>query len=653
MCTSGAVAQTANAEEGQLEDIVVTARKQNESLQRVPISISAIGASELVSRSLNNLGAIGQTTPNFTFSQQAQGGRSAGVAYIRGVGQSDTLATYDAAVGVYIDGIYLGRMQGNDLDMMDIERVEVLRGPQGTLFGKNTSGGAISIVTRQPDPSANSPSGRLQVTTGNFERLDFSASINAPLVSDKVAVQVAAARRKAEGFGRRVDGQQTGSTDRWVSRAALLVKPTERMTATFVLDGTTYDEANSVSKLVLTDPTAAPLAALNAFTSERYDDRWIPTDDYFSFGTGPNSSRGDLWGVSLTLDNETGWGNIKSITSYRNGNVHNDLDPDNSPVSVIDQFQHVRQHQFSQEVQIAGRALSDKLDWVFGVYYFHEVAHDYTSFIVLPPLLGFSGSFNQNLDITNDSMAAYGQGTYKVTDKLRLTLGARVTHDKKTVNRAKTTYVGGLEIDPTTEKSASWDDFSPRLGIDYQWTPEIMTYASVAKGYKGGGFNGRANSVANFTKFAPEQVWTYEVGLRSDLFNRTVRFNATAFYSDYKDIQLPLDGSTIVNGAPTPFNLVINAPKSRISGGEVELKVVPAAGLTLSGGLGLTYGKYTRCRMILSSWPRSWWKKTENSSMRPKFLQRRQLNTGRQSAPASMLPAGSIMLTEARPIMIA
>ena len=579
-----------------LQEIVVTARKTEESLQRVPISISVVSGDDLAQRSMTDLSAVGQSTPNFTFSRQAQGGAGAGVVYIRGVGQADTLATFDPAVGVYVDGVYLGRMQGNDLDMMGIERLEILRGPQGTLFGKNTSGGAVNIITQQPDAAANTPSGRLEVIGGNFHRLDVVGSVNLPLVTDTAALLLSGSRRTEDGYGRRVDRESAGSTNRDAGRVALLLKPSSDFSAILSVDALKYNETNAVMKLVDINTTVPAIAALNAFTSTPYDARYISSNDFTSYATGPNSNRGTLWGTSLTLNWAVGGAQLKSISAYRHLVAHNDLDPDLSPVTVLDDFDSTQQHQFSEELQATGVSLGDKLNWVLGVYYFHEEAIEDLNYNILTPLTPFLGSlgFAQDNDVTNQSIAGYGQGTYNLTDQLRLTAGVRYTHDQKEDERGHNAYPSGTALEPTVTRSVGSNDVSPRVGFDYQWTPALMTYVSAARGYKAGGFNGRASTIADFNQFDPEKVWTYELGLRSDWLDHRVRFNATAFYSEYSDLQLQINGSTSVNGTIAPFAIVTNIPKARVTGGEIELDVVPVNGLTLNAGLGLTDARYVR-----------------------------------------------------------
>ena len=589
---AAAAADEGPAVASQLEEIVVTARRTEETLQRVPISMFAISGEDIAERSLESLSDVGQFVPNLLFGERGASGRGSAVVYIRGVGQADVRPTYDPAVGVYVDGVFLGRMQGNDLDTMDVERVEVLRGPQGTLFGKNTSGGAVNIVTRQPDLA--NYQGKLQLTAGSRNRFDALGSVNIPLVADKAALLVAASHRTQDGYGTRADGQDMGNTDRTSGRLALRLQLTDDFSALFAADALTYDETNSMFKLIAVFP-APPIALINRFTPVPYDERWLSQSDFFNYAGGPNSSRGDLYGAALTLRYDLGAVELKSISAYRDNVVHSDQDADLSPVTVLDEYDVSRQDQFSQELQASGTSFDDRLNWVLGLYYFEESVHNKVDFELVPALQPIIGnrSFSNDLRVRNDSYAAFGQGNYGLTEQLRVTAGLRYTHDRKEVDRRNLTYPSGVPNQPQAIREATSDDVSTRVGLDYQWTPQLMTYVSAAKGYKAGGFNGRASSVGDFNEYDPETVWTYELGLRSDFLDRRVRFNATAFYSDYSDLQLQISGSTTVNGAPAPFNVVTNVPEARIVGGEVELSVIPARGLELSAEAGFTDAEYT------------------------------------------------------------
>ena len=385
------------------------------------------------------------------------------------------------------------------------------------------------------------------------------------------------------------------NTDRTSGRLALRLQLTDDFSALFAADALTYDETNSMFKLIAVFP-APPIALINRFTPVPYDERWLSQSDFFNFAGGPNSSRGDLYGAALTLRYDLGAAELKSISAYRDNVVHSDQDADLSPVTVLDEYDVSRQDQFSQELQASGTSLGERLNWVLGLYYFEESVHNKVDFELVPALQPIIGnrSFSNDLRVRNESYAAFGQANYGLTEQLRLTTGLRYTHDRKEVDRRNLTYPSGVPNQPQAIREASSDDVSTRVGLDYQWTPQLMTYVSAAKGYKAGGFNGRASSVGDFNEYEPETVWTYELGLRSDFLDRRVRFNATAFYSDYSDLQLQISGSTTVNGAPAPFNVVTNVPKARIVGGELELRVIPVRGLELSAEAGFTDARVHR-----------------------------------------------------------
>jgi iron complex outermembrane receptor protein len=590
--TTVSIAQNASNDAGQLEEITVTARKTQESLQSVPESVAAITGSELAERSLTNLSDVGQWVPNVTFNESGGGtGRGNSVIYIRGIGQlGNGSINYEPAVGVYLDGVYLNGLTATDLDMLNIDRVEILRGPQGTLFGRNTEAGAVNIVTRQPD--LQQVSGMLQATTGNYDRADFLGSVNLPLITDKAALQVSLGRLYQNGYGTRVDGQDTGNTDRWEGRAQLLYKATDKLSILMSVDGVTYDQSNAVDKLVAINDAAPVPTNVNSKSPVKFNDQWLSPSDYFSYATGPNLDNGRIWGTALTINYEAPWATIKSISAYRTYDTHNYMDFDDSPINIFNNDKNFHENQLSQELQATGKSLSDRLNWVLGLYYLHAFDTSAMQAILLPDIVpGCGACFENNAAQTTNSFAGYGQSDYSLTDKLKFTAGLRLTRDLKTYQGSSTTYPVITITSLVPPEDNSWNDVSPRIGLDYQWTKDIMTYVSAAKGYKGGGFNDGLPSQGN-QAFREERVWTYELGLRSDFFEHRMRFNATAYYNDYRDLQVAISSTIESGGTPFLFSVVDNIPKARIYGSEVELAVVPVVGLTLTGGLGLTYAKY-------------------------------------------------------------
>ncbi|MBM5812569.1 MAG: TonB-dependent receptor [Gammaproteobacteria bacterium] len=588
-----------------LKEITVTARKREESLQLVPVSVTAVSAEDLEVQSLNSLKEVAQFTPNFTISNQGQAGSSVGLVYIRGIGQSDPLPTNEPGVGIYLDGVYYGRMQGIDLDMMDLERIEILRGPQGTLFGKNTIGGAVSIVSAKP---ADEFQGRVKLTAGRYERRDAVASVNLPLVADRLALRVAGSSRHSDGFGHDGNGADMGSIDNLSGRATLLATPSDSFELLLALDVTKVRENGPVRDVLAipTRPASGIIGLLNALRGLNglppYDDRWVNEDPFNSFATEGNLSENDLHGASLTATWSWDSYALKSITAYRDSDTYYCVDPDGSPVTIIDQCISTTHHQFSQEFQLNGQSFDDRLSWVAGLFYFTEQAHTWGDIFVitdvftlprptppLPPPIDIT--FSNDIRIDNESYAAYAQGTYALSDRLGLTAGLRYTSEDKQGEIFRNRIFTPGVIIPFTQNSKSWDKLSPRLGLDFRWTPEIMTYVSVAQGYKAGGFNGQASRNDAFTAYDAETAWTYEAGLRSDLLDGRLRFNVTAFYSQYEDIQF-----TVIQGNAQgePISTVQNAGKAEIKGGEIELVAVPAEGWTFNAAVGLTDANYTR-----------------------------------------------------------
>ena len=276
-----------------IEEITVTARKREERLQEVPLSISAYSAADIESKSLASLKDIGQFTPNFSFSNQGQAGSSGSVVFMRGIGQADPNISWDPGVGIYVDGVYLGRMQGIDLGLMDLERVEVLRGPQGTLFGKNTIGGAVNVVTTKPGDEF---SASAEITTGRYDRLDGKVNVNVPLIPDVLAMKVAVSSQNRDGFGKRIDfnsGEkidEMGDRERMNGRVSINWTPSEDVGILFSLDGAKIKEYGAVREVQLF--TSPPLAGLmNMFVPIAYNAANFATDSHFtSFANGENGA---------------------------------------------------------------------------------------------------------------------------------------------------------------------------------------------------------------------------------------------------------------------------------------------------------------------------------------------------------------------------
>jgi len=591
------MAQEAEQEAYGIEEIIVTARKRVEQLQDVPVSISAFSAADIESKSLFSLKDLGQFTPNLSFSNMGQSGSSGSVVFMRGVGQTDVASFWDPGVGIYVDGVYMGRMQGVDLALMELERVEVLRGPQGTLFGKNTIGGAINVVTAKPGDEFNAYA---EITTGRYDRLDGKFSANVPLVPGVFAMKVAASSQNRDGFGTRLDWHtgekidEMGDRDRLNGRVAFSWTPNEDVGVLLSFDAAKIREYGAVREVVkFTQPPLAGL--LNMFVNPPYSAASFATDDHItSFANGENANELDAWGTALTVDWNLGAVAVKSITSYRDTEALNGTDPDGSIYNIIDLVGIVEQDQFSQELQISGLSFDDRLNWVAGLYYFEESGFMSQEMLVYREILDFIGldiSFLRRWWTDNKSFAAYTQGSFAVNEQLALTVGLRYTDEKKDIARERLRQLSGLVFVPLDSTDASFSAFSPRISIDYKWNDDLMTYLSAARGFKSGGINAISLNSAEFTPFDPEYIWTYEAGIRSEWYDRRLRFNATLFYSDYQDIQF-----TVIRGDPNtgePITVVDNAAKAEMKGFELEFTALPTSQLLLTAGVGYIDAKYT------------------------------------------------------------
>jgi iron complex outermembrane recepter protein len=435
---TAAMAQEAVGETVGLEEIVVTARKREERLQDTPLAVTAFTASDFENRSSVDVADVGNFAPNVTFDATApiSGSSNAVSVFIRGIGQTDFLITTDPGVGIYLDGVYIARSTGGLLDLVDVERVEVLRGPQGTLFGKNTIGGAISLTTKRPN--LNDMEAQGQVTFGRFSRLDFKVMANLPL-GDTAAVRASFSRNERDGYGRRLlTNQRLGGLDNWTARVAGRWQPTPELDINVAFDYTKGDEESPVSTIVsgsrqnsiggpgtlfagllynnlIRNPATglAPCATPGfpipfcgvpgliqtpqlPSTATPYDRRWITGDLYTSNATGPTGSKYDIYGISGTIEWDLDAVQVKSITAYRNSAADFARDPDGSPLVLVHTSNTVRQDQFSQELQLTGQAFEDRFNWVVGGFFMTEQAND----VVTVPFA--QGAF--------DLMNATGQG---------------------------------------------------------------------------------------------------------------------------------------------------------------------------------------------------------------------------------------------------
>ena len=609
-----------------IEEVIVTARKRSESVQETPIAITALSAGQLEKRSLTNLMEVGAYIPNVVMNTapSSSGGGNNSQIYIRGIGQSDFLFTTDPGIGVYVDGVYHPRTLGGVMDLLDLERVEVLRGPQGTLFGKNTIGGAISLTSQKPMGDG---SGYIEVTTGRYDRLDIRGSFDVAL-SDTLAAKVSMSSKNRDGIGKRLEFgtdkviDTTGDENGVSARLALRWKASEDITVDFSADYTREREKGVPVILAFVDDAGefGGLGGLwNAFVGgpaglAYTSDFVIAGNRYDSYATGGNKNTLDAYGFSMSID----WNideniSFRSISAYRQMEAFFNSDTDGSPLAFAETDQFQDQNQISQEFQLIGTSFDEKLDWMIGAFYFDEFGRDDNRVRLVSGLFdaleGLPGTLNGSplsaptapgglgnpinvlldleLDVFNEidikSYAAFSQGTYHVSDKMSITAGVRYSYEKKDYYLNHIRHNSGVPTVADTTVKNNWSSFTPMGSIDYQVNEDALVYASITKGFKSGGFNGRPITDGQVSSFDPESVLSYEIGFKTDWYDSRLRLNGAVFYADYTDMQM---GSISADENGVLALRIQNAGKARIKGFELEMQARPIGNLDLIGSIG-------------------------------------------------------------------
>ncbi|MBP7337915.1 TonB-dependent receptor [Niveispirillum sp.] len=590
-----ATAQETQAESFTLEEIVVTARRRAESLQEAPVAITALTDQMLTDRNIGNVLDIGRQAPNLQIST-GRSSSSVGFVFIRGIGQADDNPSADPGVAQYVDDVYLGRLQGALVSISDVASVEVLRGPQGTLYGKNTIGGAIKINSKLPGPEAE---GRIGLAYGRFDEVKASASVSGPVVEDKLFMRVSAERLRNDGFMRNaLTGERTNNTDSLSGRAMLRYTPTEDVDLLLSLDGSRNRAEPYNGFLAATLPTSLNalinryIGPMNSYVKPVDGDIWRGSFDISADPAITMKPFEDVWGASLRASVGDEKFTVKSITAYREIDRERLVDADASPLTVTNFSDHLDQWQFSQEFQLSGEFAGGSVKWLAGAFYYQEDVEQLTLGNFFPALIAVNPALNQtvrqSLALDTKSYAAFANVTWDMTEKLSGTLGLRYTREDKGIAIQSARLNTGQVFFGPISNDDRFTDTSPKFEVDYKWTPELFTYASVSKGFKSGGFNGRAGPFGQLDPYKPESAWAYELGVKSQWFDRRLTLNLAGFYTDYKNIQLQV--MTVQNG--NLFQLTTNAGKAHIQGLEAEVNLRPAAGVNLYASGGITDAQY-------------------------------------------------------------
>ncbi len=591
-------------------DIVVTARRREENLLDVPVAITAYSGDALEQKGALDLTAISDTTPNITV-ETSRGTNSTLTAFIRGVGQQDPVAGFEAGVGLYLDDVYLNRPQAAVLDIYDVERIEVLRGPQGTLYGRNTIGGAIKYVTRR---LSDAPEFRVRANLGTYEQADLIVSGSTPL-SDTARIGASAARLSRGGFGKNLNnGLDNYNRDIWAARGTLELDPTEafslRISGDYTKDNS--DPRNG-HRLIVGQLSGAPVL-----------------DDVYDTRAGLNSPKQEIeaYGGAVHAELEVSdTVTLKNILAYRKDVSHAPIDFDSLPAADVDVPAIYRNKQFSNEFQVLYEG--DRLQGVAGLYYLDANANNVFDVVLgttgaLLNLPGFTASTYGDVD--TKTWAAFADFTYDFTDQLALSLGGRYTQDKREAVVIRGNYINGPvpalggngtlvgALTSNFQGEKTFKQFTPRASLTYKPNDDNTLYATYSKGFKGGGFDPRglstvapdlngngtreASEIFDYFLFEPEKVDSYELGYKASLLDRRLNLAIAGFYADYKDVQVPGSVGAVVNGIPTFVGVTTNAGKATFKGVEAELRAIlmrneeTGSRLGFSGTLGYLDAQY-------------------------------------------------------------
>jgi iron complex outermembrane receptor protein len=624
LCSIGALscyaasdaAVTDTSEVGGLQEITVTARHVSENLQRTPVSITAITAEDIANRGITSIGDLASAAPNVTLEQNTAGFGKSALAFIRGVGQSDILPAFEPGVGFYVDDVYQGTLFGSLVDLTDISRVEVLRGPQGTLFGKDNEGGAVRFFS--PVPKGDN-SGYVEAGYGSYNRQQLKGAFDVSLIPDKLFLRVSAGSNSYNGYVKLVDfvcaypalsgtlprtapasqgggcsNGTLGGDDAKAARATLRWVPNNDLDVSLSAD--VLDDRG--------EPGAETLVAANPIIGAAFgplvdgvpwDGRFISHNPFLTYSTYTDPKSGLTFPKVNNISafdavNSINWDtpigvHVKNTFGYRRYNGEFIEIWGNAPVHTDDNYFKPYHHQYSEELAFSGKALSDALDWTVGGYYFKSLTelNDYISI----PLVQFA--FYGKDPVNDKDTSVFVHGVYHVTDKLNIEAGVRHTDQSKiyTFYRLLPTppgipqiYLPGFDPNLTDESSTHRLDY--RASVSYQWTPDLMTYAQYATGFKGPGVNPRPSSAADVIPFKEENLRSYEIGAKTQWFNNRVRLNLSGYLSNYTDLQL----SIATNEGGVPGSTVSNAGRVRITGGELELQAEPIDRLIFSSSVG-------------------------------------------------------------------
>lgn len=569
-----------------LEEVIVTAQKKEESMQTVAVAVTAFSAETFSNAGMLNVEDLTRLTPGFSISIYNPVSPQ---PYIRGIGSNPSDAGSDASIGIFVDEVYAGRAGGYSADMFDIERVEVLRGPQGTLYGRNVPGGAINVISKRPTDEME---GFFELTGGDYDLRAAKGAISGPLF-DNVTGRLAFSTRKRDGhIDNVVTGNELGDEDNTSFRGRLDFDPSDTFSVQLIaeyseddLRGPAARNYEGISSTLLLESLGLGfLAPVEPPTSSAIDTVELAVDGF---------AEREMEGYSMKMEWELGAATLTSITAYRTNDYSFEDDLLGIALPIFLNSAEESSDQISQEFRLSSS--SEALEWTVGLYYLEEDVDrlEFWDLSYFDPIFGLdqfglTAAIGYDQKNTTTSYAAFGQLAYSFTDRLDLTLGGRYSQDEKDFSLTTSGVeigFGFLTPDPETGVASpysaaddeSWSNFSPKVALEYTATDDLFFYGSFARGFKSGGYNGLAtDSLQASTPFDEEQADSYELGMKADFLDNQVRLNAALFYTDYTDMQ-------VFFTSPSGLGIVIdNAAEATIQGVELELFVSPIDGLDIS-----------------------------------------------------------------------
>ena len=553
-----AYAQSSQATSGTLEEIVVTAQKRNENLQDVALSITAFTDEELKASGIQDTWDLMLRTPGMALSTNGANAH----LYLRGVGSDILGVGNEPSSAIYLDGVYLGRSQNAVTTLLDTERIEVLRGPQGTLYGRNVVGGALMLYSKRPTDEFEAE-GSLEF--GNFDTIRFKGAMGGSLVPDKVNARVAILKADRDGFVDNINPAASIAKLQDEDRIGVRASIQTFFTPNFdLLVSADYlrDESSGPPSKVFTPGLANTVGGA------------VLIPDLFTVNMDSDNVREiENWGIHATATWDAGPVIAKTLVAYRTNFWDLFIDSDGTEVSQQDVAWNEDQEQVSVEFQL----LSDSdgpLEWVAGFYYFWEDSQSTAT--IIQPTNGIR--FDLPSENLTNAYAGFGQASYWITEKIKLTAGVRYSWEEK-VHLVDFLFNGAPFL--SNPGKESWDAWTPTFGIDYKLNDDILLYFKATRGFKSGGFN--SVGVAG-EQFDPEIIWAYEIGMKSQWLDNRLQLNTGAFYYDYTNLQVTRWTQT--------FTAVENAAQAEIFGGEIEVTALPVSDLELTVGIALLDATY-------------------------------------------------------------